>query len=243
MINTTDISTRDFKEIEPSLNSFVQEHKLSKREHDVLKLLVHQVVTAEDISTSLGISSNTVRIHLKNINNKVGTTSKSELLGRFIEYVIQGTKLETPDLKSEDLSILLVDDDESYVDLMKKAAESAAGENVSFHHLEDGQSMLDYLEKTKDKNSGVNTPSLILLDLNMPKLNGFQALERIKSDPSLNEIPVVIFSSSSTKSDISNIYALGGNSYVTKPGGFPELKKVMRGIISYWGGIGVLPSN
>ena len=76
----------------------------------------------------------------------------------------------------------------------------------------------------------------------MPKINGFQALERIKSDPRLNEIPVVVFSSSSTKSDISNIYALGGNSYVTKPGGFQELRKVMQGILSYWGGIGALPT-
>ena len=89
MISTASSNTKDFKEIEPSLANFVKQHNLSKRENDVLKLLVHQVVTAEDILEQLGISRNTVRIHLKNINNKVGTTSKSELLGRFIEFVIQ----------------------------------------------------------------------------------------------------------------------------------------------------------
>ena len=242
MINTASNEVKDFKEIEPSLTSFVKEHNLSKRETDVLKLLVHQVVTAEDISERLGISRNTVRIHLKNINNKVGTTSKSELLGRFIEFVIQNNPLEAK-MTNDDLSILLVDDDESYVDLMKKAATAAVGDQIEFKHLSDGQTMLEYLEQVKRKEPGTIIPSLIILDLNMPKINGFQALERIKSDPRLNEIPVVVFSSSSTKSDISNIYALGGNSYVTKPGGFQELRKVMQGILSYWGGIGALPHH
>ena len=210
MINVAEAEVKNFKEIEPSLINFVKEHNLSKREHDVLKLLVHQVVTAEDISEKLGISRNTVRIHLKNINNKVGTTSKSELLGRFIEFVIQNNQLEA-ELTNNDLSILLVDDDESYVDLMKKAASAAVGDKINFKHLQDGQSMLEYLEQVKRKEQGAVIPSLIILDLNMPKINGFQALERIKSDPRLNEIPVVIFSNSSTKSDVSNIYALGGN--------------------------------
>ena len=75
-------------ELKEPMESFVAKYGLSKREHDVLGLLINQVVSAEDISEKLGISRNTVRIHLKNINTKVGTNSKSELLGRFIEHVI-----------------------------------------------------------------------------------------------------------------------------------------------------------
>ena len=74
-------------------------------------------------------------------------------------------------------------------------------------------------------------------------MNGFQALERLKTDPQLNEIPVVVFTASSTQADVSNIYALGGNSYVTKPGGYQELKGVIHGIVSYWGRIGALPAK
>jgi CheY-like chemotaxis protein len=103
--------------------------------------------------------------------------------------------------------------------------------------------MMEYLNRVKRSEPNTPRPHLILLDLNMPKLNGFQALEKIKTDPMLSEIPVVVFSSSSTHSDISSIYALGGNSYVTKPGGYQELKKVIHGIVFYWGQIGALPAT
>jgi DNA-binding NarL/FixJ family response regulator len=227
-------------DLKSPLGQFAQTYSLSKRELDVLNLLVQQVVSAEDISDKLGISRNTVRIHLKNINTKVGTNSKSELLGRFIEFVIQNKKSEEK-LSTQRLTILIADDDQSYVDLVRKASESVIGADVTFQHAADGQLMMDYLGRVKRNDGSTARPHLILLDLNMPKLNGFQALEKIKTDPMLSEIPVVVFSSSSTPSDISSIYALGGNSYVTKPGGYQELKKVIHGIVFYWGQIGALP--
>jgi CheY-like chemotaxis protein/DNA-binding CsgD family transcriptional regulator len=234
--------TKEMAELREPLTAFVEKHNLSKREHEVLALLVHQVVSAEDISEQLGISRNTVRIHLKNINTKVGTNSKSELLGRFIEFVIQHEDNDQPQI-DEELFVLICDDDESYVELVKKASHSAIGSHVQFQHTQDGQQMLEYLEDSKRQTTGRPRPQLILLDLNMPKMNGFQALERIKTDPRLSDIPVVVFTSSSIKADVSSIYALGGNSYVTKPGGFPELKKVMQGIVGYWGQIGALPNR
>lgn len=217
-------------------------YNLSKREQEVLALLANQIVSAEDISDQLSISRNTVRIHLKNINTKVGTNSKSELLGRFIEFVIQN-KAEQAASISADLLILISDDDESYVALVKKATHNSIGTQVTFRYVDNGQAMLEYLEESKKNLADFPRPNLIMLDLSMPKMNGFQALERLKTDPRLMDIPVVVFTSSSTKSDISNIYALGGNSYVTKPGGFQELKGVMQGIVSYWGQIGALPSR
>lgn len=235
------IEVKNIDELKEPLAAFVNKHNLSRREHDVLTLLVHQVVSAENISEHLGISRNTVRIHLKNINTKVGTTSKSELLGKFIEFVIQHRDI-AENVTGANLLILIADDDDSYVDLVRKASESAIGSEVKFKHVTDGQHMIDYLESSKKHDKDYPRPQIILLDLNMPKMNGFQALERLKTDPQLNEIPVVVFTSSSTQADISNIYALGGNSYVTKPGGFHELKQVIHGIVSYWGRIGALPN-
>ncbi len=236
------MEVKNLDELKEPLAAFVSKHSLSRREHDVLTLLVHQVVSAENISEHLGISRNTVRIHLKNINTKVGTTSKSELLGKFIEFVIQHRDISN-EISDTNLLILIADDDESYVDLVRKASESAIGPEVQFSHVSDGQQMIDYLENSKKMDKESPRPHIILLDLNMPKMNGFQALERLKTDPQLNEIPVVVFTSSSTQADVSNIYALGGNSYVTKPGGYHELKQVILGIVSYWGRIGALPST
>lgn len=245
-------SATESEDLKEPLDQFSQSHGLSKREKDVLTLLANQVVSAEDISTQLGISRNTVRIHLKNINNKVGTTSKSELLGKFIEFVIQGqssTEGETlipPSTETElasDLLVLIADDDESYVELVRKASQSAISGNIIFQHVSNGQELVDYFQQTKKGDPQYPRPQIILLDLNMPKMNGFQALEKLKTDPMLSEIPVVVFTSSSTKSDVSSIYALGGNSYVTKPGGYQQLKQVMHGIVSYWGRIGVLPNT
>lgn len=228
-------------DLKAPLGQFAEKYSLSKREQDVLNLLVQQVVSAEAISERLGISRNTVRIHLKNISAKVSTNSKSELLGRFIEFVIQNKKSEDP-ITTQRLTILIADDDQSYVDLVKKASASVIGANVTFQHVVDGQNLMDYLNLVKRNHANTQRPHLILLDLNMPRINGFQALEKIKTDPILSEIPVVVFSSSSTNSDISSIYALGGNSYVTKPSGYQELKKVIHGIIFYWGQIGALPT-
>jgi CheY-like chemotaxis protein len=137
---------------------------------------------------------------------------------------------------------LIADDDESYVELLRNAAKHALNESVRFHHCSDGLEMLNYLNASKDNPSLVERPQLILLDINMPRMNGFQSLERIKTDPLLNEIPVVVFTASETQDDISHIYALGGNSYVTKPAGYQDLKKVIKGIIDYWGRIGALPA-
>ena len=237
------IEIKNLDELKEPLQAFVDKFSLSRREHDVLALLVHQVVSAENISEHLGISRNTVRIHLKNINTKVGTTSKSELLGRFIEFVISQREIDSSNVAETDLLILIADDDDSYVDLVTKASESAIGSDIQFKHVNDGQQMMEYLEGTKRNDPNCTRPHIILLDLNMPKMNGFQALERLKTDPHLNEIPVVVFTASSTKADVSNIYALGGNSYVTKPGGYQQLKQVMHGIVSYWGRIGALPNS
>ena len=97
---------------------------------------------------------------------------------------------------------------------MKKAAESAG--NIEVNCALSGDAMLEYLHNAKIMKTGFTMPSFILLDLSMPKMNGFEALSLLKKDPILNKIPVIIFSSSVAKEDVSNTYALGANSFVTK---------------------------
>ncbi len=232
-------STEDLRD---PLEKFALLHQLSPRERDVLAQLVNKVVSAEDISLKLGISRNTVRIHLKNINTKVGTNSKSELLGRFIEFVIQHRE-EEERLRTPQLRILIADDDPDYVNLIRKATQASLGDHIVFLHVEDGQALLDHLSHSKRDEPAYARPHLILLDLNMPKINGFEALQKIKTDPQLQNTPVIVFSASSSPMDISNIYALGGNSYVSKPLAYAELKKVIQGIVFYWGQIGALPPS
>ncbi len=229
----------NFEKLSPSLDLFVKENQMTKREKEILALLIQQKVSADELGEALGISKNTVRIHLRNINTKLNINSKSELLGKFIEFAMNNlTSSETAKIKRENLSLLLIDDDESYVELMKKAAESAG--NIEVNCALSGDAMLDYLHNAKIMKTGFTIPSFILLDLSMPKMNGFEALSLLKKDPILNKIPVVIFSSSVAKEDVSNTYALGANSFVTKPKDYEDLKKLMLTLCHYWGQVEAL---
>ena len=154
-------------------------------------------MTADELAEAMGISKNTVRIHLRNINTKLCINSKSELLGKFIEYTVNN---QNETLKRGKQEILILDDDESYVELMKKAAESTG--YISVQYCLDGPSFLNYLEKVKSLEKGYAIPSFILLDLSMPNMNGFEVLSHLKADEVLTGIPVIIFSSSVAKEDV-----------------------------------------
>lgn len=99
----------------------------------------------------------------------------------------------------------------------------------------DGEDLLDYLLHRKNYNSeSAPVPDLILLDLNMPKKNGIEALKEIKSNKKLKSIPVIILTTSSAEEDIIKSYDLGVNSFITKPVTFEGLVKVVREIDNYW---------
>ena len=80
------IENKSFENMKPSLDLFVKENQMTKREREILTLLIQQKVSADELGEALGISKNTVRIHLRNINTKLNISSKSELLGKFIEF-------------------------------------------------------------------------------------------------------------------------------------------------------------
>lgn len=132
-------------------------------------------------------------------------------------------------------TIILADDDEDDRLLAQDAME-AAGATYRCYAVCDGQELLDYLRRTgKYKDEPVsNRPSVILLDLNMPILDGRETLRLLKEDPEFSNIPVVILSTSAADEDISEGYSLGAASYMVKPSDFSTLVEMMKCFNKYW---------
>src|SRR5579864_6908861 len=125
---------------------------------------------------------------------------------------------------SRPITILLADDDADDRMLTRDAlAESRLANNLKF--VEDGEQLMDYLCRRGNYASPDVSPrpGLILLDLNMPRKDGREALREIKSDPNLKRIPVVVMTTSKAEEDIVRSYDLGASSYITKPVTFERL--------------------
>ena len=139
--------------------------------------------------------------------------------------------------------ILIADDDPDDRMLMKEALEENEFPH-SVHFVSDGAELLDYLYK-RGRFGFEKTfrPNLILLDLNMPKIDGLEALAYIKADAGLKRIPVIILTTSVAEQDIIKAYDLGVNSFICKPSGFDKLVEVVREIGNYWFGTVTLPEN
>lgn len=140
--------------------------------------------------------------------------------------------------------ILLADDDEEDRMLTSDAlVESRVVNDLRF--VEDGEELLDYLYQRGRYTDPASAPSpgLILLDLNMPKKDGREALREIKADPHLRRIPVIVLTTSKAEEDIFRTYDLGANSFITKPVHFNALVEVMKEIGRYWIEIVELPSG
>lgn len=140
--------------------------------------------------------------------------------------------------------ILLADDDEEDRMLAGNALEESRVVN-DLRFVEDGEELLDYLyHRGRYSEPGTSpTPGLILLDLNMPRKDGREALKEIKADADLRRIPVVVLTTSKAEEDIYRTYDLGANSFITKPVSFEGLVSVMRDIGRYWIEIVELPPD
>ncbi len=143
----------------------------------------------------------------------------------------------------EAIVILMADDDPEDAMLARDAlAESRLANTLNV--VEDGEQLLDYLyQRGKFNERNAPRPGLILLDLNMPRLDGREALARIKGDPDLRRIPVVVLTTSKAEEDVFRSYDLGANSYITKPVTFDSLVNVVRSLAEYWFGIVMLPHD
>ncbi len=139
---------------------------------------------------------------------------------------------------------LMADDDPDDRFLIKEAFQESLVSN-SLYFVEDGVELLDYLRR-QDKYvnpKDAPTPDLILLDLNMPRKDGREALAEIKSDPQLRYIPVVVLTTSKAEEDIIRSYDIGAASYIAKPVTFDGLVNAIRGLGQYWVQIVRLPEK
>ncbi|MCK9451112.1 MAG: response regulator [Bacteroidales bacterium] len=132
--------------------------------------------------------------------------------------------------KNSNNPILLVEDNPIDLDLTLRAF---AAKNLSnpIQVARDGEEALQYLERWEQ---GEPWPVVILLDLNMPKVNGLEVLQKIKSHPDFKAIPVVILTTSSESSDLKSAYQAGANSYIIKPVDFEKFLEVANHIDLYW---------
>lgn len=141
------------------------------------------------------------------------------------------------------ITILLADDDPDDRRLTQDAFEESRLAN-DLRFVEDGQELLDYLRRQGrfEAAGAAPRPGLILLDLNMPKLDGREALQAIKADPTLRSIPIVVLTTSKSEEDVFRSYDLGVNSFITKPVSFKSLVEVVRILGRYWFEIVELPA-
>jgi CheY-like chemotaxis protein len=139
------------------------------------------------------------------------------------------------------IEVLLIEDDPGDVLITREAFEHHKIHNT-LSVARDGQEGLDYLYR-RGSHQGATRPDLILLDLNLPKYNGHQLLEKIKSDPDLCLIPVVVLTTSAAEEDILRSYRLHANAYVTKPVGFEQFMNVIRQIDEFFVQVVCLPPH
>jgi CheY-like chemotaxis protein len=149
----------------------------------------------------------------------------------------------TRDKNTIPITILICDDDEDDRMLSKQALEEAHVSN-DVRFVEDGEQLLDYLYQRGEYAGETGTaprPGLILLDLNMPKMDGREALKLIKGDKTLHDIPIVVLTTSGLDQDIVRSYQLGVNSFIKKPVTFSGLVEAMNVLGRYWLEIVELP--
>jgi CheY-like chemotaxis protein len=130
------------------------------------------------------------------------------------------------------ICIVMADDDEDDREATRDAFARNRMAN-DFRTVNDGEELMAFLRR-EGRYAEAPRPGLILLDLNMPKKDGREALSEIKRDPALRSIPIVVLTTSSQEEDILRSYDLGANSYITKPVTFDALTKVLGALGQYW---------
>ena len=142
------------------------------------------------------------------------------------------------------ITILVAEDDEDDRLLMQDALEENRLAN-NLYFVEDGEELMDYLNHRGkySESQSAPRPSLILLDLNMPRKDGREALKEIKGDPVLRKIPIVVLTTSKAEEDILRTYDLGVSSFIAKPVGFASMVQILKTLGTYWFEIVELPDR
>lgn len=138
-------------------------------------------------------------------------------------------------MANEHKKIILVEDNKAEADLTKIVCRDLKIESEILH-FSDGEELLIKLPALP-----LAQISYILLDLNMPRVNGYQVLQKLSTEPNWKKLPVIVFSSSTSENDVNTCYDLGANAYVTKPMDINKLTQVIQSIHSFWGQTNVGP--
>ncbi|MDA8084690.1 MAG: response regulator [Nitrospiraceae bacterium] len=134
--------------------------------------------------------------------------------------------------RRKEVDILLVEDDPGDVELTREGLKEGKM-LVNLHTVDDGIKALRYLRRQAPYTDAVR-PDIILLDLNLPRMDGRETLKEIKSDEALRCIPVVVLTTSEAETDVVKCYDLGANCYIAKPVGFDAFKTVVQSFEDFW---------
>jgi len=137
--------------------------------------------------------------------------------------------------KAEAISIVVADDDPDDRLLIKDAFEETSSDG-SIRFVEDGEKLISYLFREKERSFLYDqpVPDLIILDINMPRFDGWEALKLIKEHFRFKKIPTMVLSTTNNQDDIDRAYELGANAFVTKPATFDELKEILETATKFW---------
>lgn len=149
-------------------------------------------------------------------------------------------KKKTP--KGEPLIILLVEDNAAHAELVMRNLQEHRVAN-KIYHVSDGEDALDYLFRRRTYADATKSPRphLILLDLRLPRVDGLEVLNRLKTDDGLRNIPVVILTTSKAEQDVARAYHAHANSYLVKPLDFEKFSRLMEDLGFYWLGWNYFP--
>ena len=144
-------------------------------------------------------------------------------------------------MRGRGVHILIVEDSEDDLFLIEEAIRDV-GLNGDYAIVRDGEAALGYLRREGDERLA-KPADLVLLDINMPKRDGFEVLREIKADEQLRQLPVIMLTTSSREQDVLRSYAEGAASYIIKPVRYDEFREVVRRFLSYWTEVAHLPSR
>lgn len=131
------------------------------------------------------------------------------------------------------IDLLYIDDNPHDAQLLFRTLEKQQITSKYFL-LKDGEEALEFFFGQPADNSSLPWPKVVLLDIKLPKVNGFEVLEKLKSDNTTKKIPVIIFTSSNERQDLEQAYQLGANSYLVKPDKYQKLKELVQYLGKYW---------
>jgi DNA-binding NarL/FixJ family response regulator len=220
--------------LKEEVGSFCRARSFSAREQDIILLLINGFASSEDIARRLKVSVSTVKNHLHSIFKKSKTKSKAELLAEFIS---ENWNVASPTAKrraGETLSIMVCDDDADFHDLVVQAMKKTGNIPAKIVFSHHGAELLEQLSKAQS--SQKHLPDLILLDLNMPMMDGIETLQALKANDDYKDIPVITITNSDSEEDVKKSYSFGGYSYFVKPSSFYDLVEMMATITTYWSG-------